>query len=313
EPGADPARAAHTATHQALELLQETLAHKGGTSRLVLLTEGAMSTEADAGYGDPDADPAAAAVWGLIRSAQSEHPDRFALVDLDGSPVSADALAAALATAEPQLAVREGRLLVPRLAPVTAGPVPDTAFDPERTVLLTGGTGALGALLARHLITRHGVRRLLLTSRSGPDAAGTLVEELTALGAEVTVAACDTADRRSLETLLAGLPQEHPLGAVVHCAGVLDDGVVTELDRDRLDTVLRPKVDGAWNLHELTRELDLDAFVLFSSVVGVLGSPGQANYAAANAFLDALAQRRRADGLPARSLAWGLWQTGMAD
>ncbi|WP_430727390.1 type I polyketide synthase [Streptomyces beigongshangae] len=313
EHGADPARAAHTATHQALELLQETLAHGAGTSRLVLLTEGAMSTEADAGYGDPDADPAAAAVWGLIRSAQSEHPDRLALVDLDGSPVSADALAAALATAEPQLAVREGRLLVPRLAPVTAGPVPDAAFDAERTVLVTGGTGALGALLARHLITRHGVRRLLLTSRSGPDAAGTLVEELTALGAEVTVAACDTADREALAALLAELPREHPLGAVVHCAGVLDDGVVTELDRDRLDTVLRPKVDGAWNLHELTRDMDLDAFVLFSSVVGVLGSPGQANYAAANAFLDALAQRRRAAGLSARSLAWGLWQTGMAD
>ncbi|MER7057936.1 type I polyketide synthase, partial [Streptomyces sp. NPDC000351] len=313
EHGDDPAEAAHAATHHVLELLHETLADGASTSRLVVLTEGAVSTDADAGGDGSDADPATASVWGLIRSAQSEHPDRFALVDFDGSSASTEVLAAALATGVPQLAVRKGRLLVPRLAPVTVGPLPVTAFDARRTVLVTGGTGALGALLARHLITRHGVRRLLLTSRSGPDAAGTLVEELTGLGAEVTVAACDVADRRSLEALLAGLPKEHPLGAVVHCAGVLDDGVVTELDRDRLDTVLRPKVDGAWNLHRLTRDMDLDAFVLFSSVVGVLGSPGQANYAAANAFLDSLAQQRRAAGLPAKSLAWGLWQSGMAD
>ncbi|MFE1802952.1 SDR family NAD(P)-dependent oxidoreductase, partial [Streptomyces sp. NPDC059517] len=311
--GTDLAQAAHTATAHVLELLQETLADGGAGSRLVVLTEGAVSTDVAAGLGGSDAGPAAAAVWGLIRSAQSEHPDRLTLVDLDGSPASAEAVGAALAAGEPQLAVREGRLLVPRLVPVTVDPLPVTAFDAERTVLVTGGTGALGALLARHLITRHGVRRLLLTSRSGPDAAGALVDELTGLGAEVTVAACDVADPRSLEDLLAGLPAEHPLGAVVHCAGVLDDGVVTELDRDRLDAMLRPKVDGAWNLHQLTLDMDLNAFVLFSSVVGVLGSPGQANYAAANTFLDALAEHRHTTGHPATSLAWGLWQTGMAD
>ncbi|MFD9910559.1 SDR family NAD(P)-dependent oxidoreductase, partial [Streptomyces sp. NPDC059063] len=311
EHGLDPAAAAHAATRHTLDLLHEVLSDGRADSRLVVLTEGAVST--GTGTSDEQTDLAGAAVWGLIRSAQSEHPDRCTLVDFDGARASEQAVVAALSAGEPQLAVREGELLVPRLARLTAGPLPATAFDAGRTVLVTGGTGALGAVLARHLITRHGVRHLLLTSRSGPDAAGALVEELTALGADVTVAACDVADPDALAALLAALPEEQPLGAVVHCAGVLDDGVVTELDHDRLDKVLRPKADGAWNLHQATRDMDLDAFVLYSSVVGLLGSPGQANYAAANAFLDALAHHRHTTGLPATSLAWGLWETGMAD
>ncbi|MGX1855537.1 SDR family NAD(P)-dependent oxidoreductase, partial [Streptomyces sp. NPDC055299] len=311
----EPADAAHTSVVDALTLLQNWLARPGlADARLVLRTRGAVATGPD----ETVTDLPAAAVWGLVRSAQSENPDRFLLVDADtDTDLSAAVVDAAMESGETQLAVRGTRLLAPRLtrlpphSRITAStpPTAGARFDSFRTVLVTGATGTVGAAVTRHLVTGHGVRHLLLVGRRGAAAPGAvqLAEELRELGVRVTLAACDAADRTALADLLATLPEAHPLGAVVHAAGVLDDGVISSLTPERIATVLRPKADAAVNLDRLTRDLDLSAFVLFSSAAATFGGPGQGNYAAGNAFLEALAHRRRAEGRPALALGWGMW------
>jgi rifamycin polyketide synthase modules 1, 2 and 3 len=348
------ARAVHAQTRRILLLVQAWLAEEHlSESRLVLVSRGAVAT-------DPNElpDPLVASVWGLLRSAQSEHPGRFLLLDVDpeleGNDPKLEGVdpelagvdpelagvdpefagvdpefagvdpgpagpepahgsipwAAILAADEPQIVLRGGHLRVPRLVRASAEHESDAPpLDREGTVLITGGTGGLGALLARHLAVRHHVRHLLLASRRGATAEGAseLVAELAQLGCDATLASCDVADRDALSSLLDSIPEDRPLSAVIHTAGVIEDATIEALDGEQLARVLRPKVDAAIHLHELTEGMELTDFVLFSSAAGVIGGPGQSNYSAANAFLDALAQRRRARGLAGISLAWGWW------
>ncbi|MER6691628.1 SDR family NAD(P)-dependent oxidoreductase, partial [Streptomyces minutiscleroticus] len=299
--GPAPDAVAHRVPGPAGAAADDARAHAGHVLRLL------RGWQADARLADtrlvvvtPPDSPAHAAVRGLVRSAQAENPGRYVLVEHDALPSEAE-LRQVLATGEPELSLAGGRFAVPRLtAEASSAPAPAADWG---TVLITGGTGGLGALLARHLVRAHGVRRLLLAGRRGT--APELSAELTALGAEVTVAACDVGDREALRRLL----DEHPVDSVVHAAGTVRDGVVDTLTEDMVDEVFHAKALGAWHLHELTRERGLARFVLFSSLAAVLDGPGQGNYAAANAYLDALAGHRAALGLPATALAWGLWAT----
>ncbi|WP_169338146.1 type I polyketide synthase [Nocardia vinacea] len=303
--GADVAQAGRRSVKATIELLRSWLSDaRLAETRLIVVTRNAI------GLPDESPDPVAAAVAGFVRSAQAEHPGRIVLLDRDGE-IDAEVVSAVLATGEPQVAVRSGRLSMPRLRREPASDAAAMSFG-AGTVLVTGGTSGLGALVARHLVAEHGVRRLLLVSRRGRAAEGVaeLVAEISALGAEVDVAACDVSDRAALETVLAAIPAAFPLSGVVHSAGVVDDGTIETLTGEQVDRVFEPKVDGAWLLHDLTRAAELSAFVVFSSVAGVAGSPGQGNYAAANAFADAVVRLRRQAGLPGVAVAWGPWHAG---
>ncbi len=384
--------AARLVLERALALVQAWLADERlQGSRLVFVSKGAVSV----GLDDGEADLATAPLWGLVRSAQAENPGRFVLVDADEPDAQLGLLASALGAAEPQVALRGGELLVPRLRRVPvegkdtsalelpteqaqgregkqapkrdagrehtasvdptleqpADPTLEQPADPtleqpaEQTperqaeqaperhaelsdrardirgigltasgrpgsVLITGGTGSLGAALARHLVGTHGASSVVLASRQGSHAPGadSLERELVESAAQVSIVSCDVSEREQLARVIDSIPDEYPLSAVVHAAGALDDGVIDSMTPERIDRVLAPKLDAAWHLHELTEELDLSAFILYSSSNGTIGGPGQSNYAAANAFLDVLAAHRRQLGLCGVSMAWGLWE-----
>ncbi len=306
---ADTLAHAHRCTHEALALLHVWLeAPHLGSGELVWVTQGAVAAAKD----DAVEGLAQATLWGFVRSARSENPHRaLRLVDIEASSTSAQLTAVLGVTGEPELVVRGASVRAARLSEVDAQPIPAARPWPtDGSVLITGGMGDLGALVARHLVVKYGVRNLLLVSRRGAETSGAreLKQVLEHEGARVLLLACDVSQRQSVEELLRSISTEPPLRAVFHCAGVLDDGPVRALSPERIDGVFGPKVDGAMHLHEATRSMALDAFVLFSSVSGVFGGAGQANYAAANTFLDALAAHRTSRGLAGQSLAWGLWQ-----
>ncbi|KAI0158391.1 beta-ketoacyl synthase [Pestalotiopsis sp. NC0098] len=305
--------AAHNAVADALRAVQQWRASKTSSvkSRLIFVTEQASL--------HPQVNVIDAAVWGFVRSAQAEFGgENIILIDLDGSAESHEALSGAFTCGQEVVALEKGKIMVPTLS--KDPPVPttfaSTTLDVSGTVLITGGTGGLGAILCRHLVRTHGAGNLLLTSRSGMEAAGAraLLDELSSQNrAVVRIEACDVSDRQQLAALLQGNQGHPPITAIIHCAGVVDDGVLGSQTTARVSRVLRPKVDAAWNLHQLAPDTTR-SFVLYSSFVGVIGNEGQAAYTAGNAFLNALARLRVSQGLPGLSLAWGPWANdiGMA-
>ncbi|MFB7588044.1 SDR family NAD(P)-dependent oxidoreductase [Streptomyces sp. NPDC056169] len=289
----------------------QALGDAGIDAPLWCVTRGAVAV----GRHDTPADPEQAMLWGLGRVVALEHPDRWAgLVDLPTTELDAAALghlttALSGSTGEDQIAIRATGLHARRLARAPLhGRRPARDWQPHGTVLITGGTGALGSHAARWT-AQHGADHLLLISRSGDQAPGAdqLTDELTSLGARVTIAACDVADPHALRTLLDTIPADAPLTAVIHTAGAPGGDPLDATGPEDVARILGAKTSGAQVLDDLLRGTPLDAFVLYSSNAGVWGSGGQGVYAAANAHLDALAARRRARGETATSVAWGLW------
>ncbi|OCL14727.1 nonribosomal peptide synthetase 7 [Glonium stellatum] len=315
---ADVLRQAYHFTAEALAQLQAA-ARMSFAPPLVWVTRQAVGIRAhdgDANDNNKEKGLGTGPLWGLMRTARNEHPElRLRLIDVGEGKVALEALAPALMLAadEPECAVRHGRVLVPRIQRAN---VPKLVVEQRQSflrqdgaVLITGGLGGIGKQVAKWLASTHQIHDLVLTSRRGMEAPGVeaLVDELAQLGATATVVACDVGDLDSMKPVMAMFSNERPLRGVVHAAGVVDNGVLSAMTPERCATTFAPKVDGAWHLHQLTRHMDLDLFMMFSSISGVLGMPGLGNYAAANTFLDVLAHLRRAQHLPASSVAYGVW------
>ncbi|CAM5462249.1 Mycocerosate synthase., 6-deoxyerythronolide-B synthase OS=Tsukamurella paurometabola (strain ATCC 8368 / DSM / CCUG 35730 / CIP 100753 / JCM 10117 / KCTC 9821 / NBRC 16120 / NCIMB 702349 / NCTC 13040) OX=521096 GN=Tpau_3480 PE=4 SV=1 [Tsukamurella paurometabola] len=302
---------AREVTETVLERLREHLAADDPEAVLAIHTRHAVVT----GLEHEEANPVHAAVWGLVRSAQTETPGRFVLIDSDGHPDSAAAVSAAGRAGHPQVAVRAGRLCLPRLRRYSEHPSDSPRPANNGTVLVTGATGGLGRMVAEHLVREHGVRDLVLVSRGGPRSSGAdeLIANLIDLGARPELVACDAADRDAIAEVIAGITAHRPpLRAVIHTAGVLDDATIANLTREKIDAVFRAKVDALEHLDELTADLDLDYFLVYSSMVASFGNPGQANYAAANAYMESLISRRRRRGLAGTAIGWGYRATDSA-
>ncbi len=289
--------------------LVQTLATTGRRG-LWVVTRGAQSVGPDEGL----ASVVPAAMWGLGKVVSLEHPE-LGCVRIDLDPSAGEDPAAVLLPelirpdGEEQVAVRRGERRVARLARMEASA--DAAapvFSEDATYLITGGLSGLGLLVARWMVDQ-GARHLALVGRRGAtEPAVRVLREMEAAGAEVRALSGDVSDETRVREILAEIDASMPpLRGVLHSAGVLDDGVLVQQDWDRFVKVLAPKVLGGWILHGLTRQRPLDFFVLFSSGASLIGSPGQGNHAAANAFLDGLAHHRRGLGLPALSINWGPW------
>jgi len=307
----------------ALSLFQAVIEARGGADtapRIWLVSRNAVSVLPD----DPPAEAACAGLWGLGRTAALEHPQIWGgLFDLGAAPdTSPSRDAAALlqeilhGDGEDQAALRSGRRYVARLVRMPMPPAPRKGFDVDGSYVITGGLGALAIEVAKWIVMRRGAKHLVLVSRRGEQDSNAVPTRnmLAALGAEVTILSADVTKERDVQELLDWIAKSNrPLKGVFHCAGLLDDGILIQMDWQKFHRVMVPKVVGAWLLHELTRDLNLDHFVLFSSVLSLMGSAGQANYTAANAFLDALVMRRRSQGLPALALNSGPWaESGLA-